>query len=580
MTGTTSQAANIGRRHGTAGKGRVRLSRSGFLWTVLLMIGGGTIATVLITVELSSSPRFFVPPNEDGNHQYHDRLAEFRNDHHHHHRHQRDGLPPPSSDSGNVDVVVRCRYHGNCPVHTACEHGLCLPYLGEDDGGANDGTSGGDNNTAQQIRQSLCVDACLDELRADEWYLHEMEPKAIRSHVVAPNNGHGCVIRYRRVRPAEGTEPPRTIEEWMQGRLRRVVRVDPAPTTTAAAVGGQQQHPLLPAWAASREWVALCDHPCKSNSDCPAAGDGDNTICTGRPKQDNVSPIIPNSPLSCRQKPASEGGTMQQEQQQPRKPADMVVVSGADSSYFGGLKNLAASVKFWAPQRKIVIYNLGMTEAQLDEIKGWSNLKALRWPEGIPQSLPPHVNMLKNYAFKPIAINETVHDYGSILWLDAGSTLTGPADPVEDILRWNGIFLAKGQDNSMTPMSHPDTYQWFGYNNKDDFRMGLQSPHFSGNFQAHLYPSRYIDSIVIPNAKCALDSACIEPPGSSLSNHRYDQTTLSILAYQEAVGHYTEYLAADRQQLNDDLSKPSHRMIVWSARQGCTHYSSMEGILL
>jgi hypothetical protein len=459
---------------------------------------------------------------------------------------------PPSSTTGRqsdpIYTVSRCKYHGNCPVHTVCEDGLCLPYMGKPLVGEDDI----ENNNA---RISHCVDVCVEELRTDEWYFHEMEPTNVR-HFGALN-GHGCVVRYERTKPSPKTPKP-TLEEWMQGRFRRVVRVDPAPPNPDVASS--------PKSSSSQAWVALCDLPCTSDADCPTE---DKTICTGRPERDIPPPIISAFPGSCR-KPS----VTKQQQLAP----DMVVVSAANEQYFPALKNLAASVKFWSPERQIVVYNLGMTESQLEDVKTWSNLRTLKWEEGIPQSLPPHFNELKNYAWKPTIINETVHKYRSIVWADSGSTFTGPILQIEDILRWSGIFLVKGQDEDMKPMSHEGTYQWLG-SDKGTFRTGLNSPHFGGSVQGYVFPSRYIDSIVIPNAQCALDPNCITPIGSSLSNHRYDQTSMSILAYKEDVQapHYTEYLAAGSNQLNPDLSQPSHRMLMWTSRGACSHYSNMVG---
>jgi hypothetical protein len=174
------------------------------------------------------------------------------------------------------------------------------------------------------------------------------------------------------------------------------------------------------------------------------------------------------------------------------------------------------------------------------------------------------------YAWKPIIVNETVHKYGSIFWLDSGSTLAGPVQPVQEALQHQGIVLMKGQDLDMRPKASEKSFEWFGY----DKRAMSVGPHFSGNTQAFLCPSRYMETVVIPNCKCALDPNCIAPAGSQLGNHRYDQTTISILAYmpKTRLPHYTEFLAASRDQLNPDLSKPSFKF-VWTARQGCNFYA-------
>jgi hypothetical protein len=79
-------------------------------------------------------------------------------------------------------------------------------------------------------------------------------------------------------------------------------------------------------------------------------------------------------------------------------------------------------------------------------------------------------------------------------------------------------------------------------------------------------------------AKCALDEACIAPPGSSLHNHRYDQTALSILSYTRRIPHYTEYLAAERNQLARNLkdNPSSNDKIIWTSRQSSSFYWGIE----
>ena len=253
----------------------------------------------------------------------------------------------------------------------------------------------------------------------------------------------------------------------------------------------------------------------------------------------------------------------------------MVVITGASDAYYDALRNFAASLKYWAPQHKLVVYNLGMKASHLEEIKCFSNVIELAWQDGIPNTYPPHVRKLHTYAWKSLAINETVHKYKSIFWLDAGATFTGPITPIEDIIHQHGIFLVHGQDNDMKKLSHPDTYKWFGIKNKDTFQAG---PHCAGGIQGHMYPSRYIDTIVVPNAKCALDVDCIAPKGASLGNHRFDQTSLSILAYGKHVQapHYTEYLASDREQLPANMSLSNGRHVMWTARAECDYYNFVD----
>ena len=439
---------------------------------------------------------------------------------------------PPSRWNTTKDVGGGgCRYHGNCPVGSVCD-GVnkkrhCQAYL--------DGKNG-TSDVASDQRFRKCVQACYEELQWYEVYLYGSVPVSVNT--VRALHGHGCVVEYQRIRrKVENKTISR--DEWVNLRNHRLIRVDPH---------------IVPKGRNSNDaviyWRALCDDPCAANSDCRGG-----FICTS---SDGKYKTCQASAKALDEHDAH----------------DMIVVSGANKDFFYALENLAASLSYWAPRHSLVVYNLGMTEQQLQFVRSWSNLLDLKWPDGIPTSYPSHVRLnLKNYAWKPIVINETVHEYKSIFWLDAGATFVGPIEPIQSILHQHGIFLVHGQDDSMRGRSYNLTYQWFGYR-KESF---IGGPHYAGGIQGHVFPSRYIDTIVVPNAACALDESCIAPTGSHTGNHRYDQTTLSILAHQQhiRVPHHTEYLAGSRDQLQGNLSEPSSRYIIWTARGACEYYSDM-----
>jgi hypothetical protein len=510
-----------------------------------------------------------------------------------------------------------CRYHGNCPIGTSCvvvqtlTHkddsssvsfvGECQPYQGPRNdtltvsGGAAATTKTLTNSQVQQQshHHDLCVSSCWEELQWDEWFYYRSKPVILQTFLA--NNGHGCVVTYQR--QIMETKPPLspTLEEWMAGRFQRVIRVDPW-IPDSYDISFQQQSPQgdskrrrqqqqqqqqVPPKKNPIRWNALCNAPCQKNQDC-ATG----MTCVSRQYMDH------DAKKTCQQEAFSRFSSSSSSSKKTSNTAvvprnnnnnnnddqdDMVIVTGANSHYFRGLKNFAASVQYWASRHKLVVYNLGLTTDQLAQVQSWPVVQTVHWPQGIPESYPIHVRTnLQNYAWKSIIINETVHAYKSIFWLDAGATLVGPIQPIQEIVHQTGLFLVHGQDDDMKPKSHGGTYAALGYE-KSTFQGG---PHCAGGIQGHVYPSRYIDTIVIPNAQCALDESCIAPPTSSLDNHRYDQTSLSILAYQYHVAapHYTEYLAASRTQLRSDMSQ-SNRMIIWTARNSCQYYSQLPGLL-
>jgi hypothetical protein len=471
----------------------------------------------------------------------------------------------PSREPGPISLLAKampdgssCRYDGHCGVSRTCSvdasghGGTCEPFAALGEG--------------KIVAASACFDACLKELRIDEhWYQEQWPVVEWSENFSSPGRPNGCLIVYHREPQGDRFKyldeqdrqmpevhgMPHSVLNWVNSRFRHIKRVDP-----------------LNDDANDNRWVALCTAPCMSDADCATRNDGDVPGYVCRQGACMRNPLFWGHDVPTSDTP----------REQMEATADMVIVTGATGGYMSGLTNLAASARYWAPQYKMVVYNLGgISSESIAQIRSWSNVLAVEWEGGVPSHYPPHVHEGKIYAWKPIIVNETVHKYGSIFWLDSGSTLAGPIQPMQEALQHQGIVLMKGQDLDMRPKAYAKSFEWFGY----DKRSMAVGPHFSGNTQAFLFPSRYIETVVIPNCKCAFDPNCIAPHGSKLSNHRYDQTTISILAYmpKTRLPHYTEFLAASRSQLNSDLSKPSFKF-VWTARQGCNFYAERDRELL
>ncbi|XP_013391953.1 uncharacterized protein LOC106160008 [Lingula anatina] len=67
--------------------------------------------------------------------------------------------------------------------------------------------------------------------------------------------------------------------------------------------------------------------------------------------------------------------------QEMPKQYSFTVVSGASSGFFSpGLKNLVGSVHHWSPGRNIVIWDLGLSEEQVAEIKTWCRVTYKKVP--------------------------------------------------------------------------------------------------------------------------------------------------------------------------------------------------------
>jgi hypothetical protein len=407
----------------------------------------------------------------------------------------------------------------------------------------------------RSIADDPCLQACHAELTLDEHYFHKSWPVVDWTQSVVASNGRpdGCAIVFHREDEGDRyvkEEPPGVdnyetpmAEQWVEHtRFQHVIRVDPY------NVNDLQDN----------RWMAYCFHPCQQDSECQTDND-DKT----------------NPGFVCNQSSTCQRSTdyWNQIEAEPR-PTDLVIVTGITRRFMRGVTNLAASLRYWAPRHKLVVYNLGdLTVADMREIRSWDNVLSVEWEDGVPAEYPAHIREGGKYAWKPLIVKEALLKYKTIFWLDGGNVVVGPLDPIEKILHRTGIVLFRGQDLDMKK-SHPKTYEWFN-TAKEELQM---ISHYSGNTQAFMYPSRYYDTIIERNAQCAPDPNCIAPPGSSKANHRYDQTTLSILAYmpKTRAPHYTELLAASRSQLPANRTLPTWRRIIWTARSGDSFYTKLD----
>lgn len=261
----------------------------------------------------------------------------------------------------------------------------------------------------------------------------------------------------------------------------------------------------------------------------------------------------------------------------PRAPAAptttvLTVATGADSPFFAAMRNLAGSVRFWCPpdRCRLAVFDLGLSPDELDEARAWCGA-SVHWSGGGSSGGTSPAGNPGNYAFKALAVEEAVRDYGHVLWLDAGSTVTGRLyESVLPHMLHEGAFLVQGQDLDMVPWVHPGMFRHFGVEDASRFR-GLHS--YSGNTVGFVAGSAASAAILPPWVACAKNASCIDPPGSSRGNHRYDQAALSVIAHSSgvAITPRTDLLAASRGQLRPCMEASD--MVVWTSRRGESCYA-------
>lgn len=240
----------------------------------------------------------------------------------------------------------------------------------------------------------------------------------------------------------------------------------------------------------------------------------------------------------------------------------LVITTGASSDYFSCLTNLIGSVHYWCPTNCIVaVFCMNLNADEIHKLRVSRNTVLFWETRKIPD------NTVVDYGFKPLAIEEALISFPVVLWLDAGSTVTGNLyAKVMPILQHDQLFVVQGQDNSAARWLHSGMLEFYGVNRT----LFEGKPSYSGNTigftRGHPALREWVE--------CAKQPACISPPGSSPASHRYDQAAITIILYLRFpdVEAHTNLLAGTRKQLAECFKESEY--VVWTSRCGETCYES------
>jgi len=219
------------------------------------------------------------------------------------------------------------------------------------------------------------------------------------------------------------------------------------------------------------------------------------------------------------------------------------IVTGASSNHARSIVQFLKSVKIFEPSSRCIIYDLGLTCEQVENIsKMIENGSGLWEIRRFDYSLvPDYFNIEVNageYAWKPVIISEVTEevreeDAGEkrfVFWCDAGNKLTSSLDMLRSVAKEDGVFTAISSGNIDT-WTHPGCLRYLEGS-------GL----LSRNINSH-FPNRNAACVGIDVTNdCAMGvislwgelakiKECIAPNGSSRANHRQDQALLTILYY-------------------------------------------------
>ena len=133
------------------------------------------------------------------------------------------------------------------------------------------------------------------------------------------------------------------------------------------------------------------------------------------------------------------------------------------------------------------------------------------------------------------AMEKYGNDYGGILWMDAGNAVTSKEglDTVEAQLQKEG-FVSGTSSGSIEKYTHAGMFAHYGMDKEEmkanDKRVtvgrGLMC---NGALVGFKKDTPAYKKIFVPWVDCAWTKQCIAPKGSDRTNHRQDQSALSLL---------------------------------------------------
>lgn len=221
------------------------------------------------------------------------------------------------------------------------------------------------------------------------------------------------------------------------------------------------------------------------------------------------------------------------------REAELTIVTAAMRDNFPSLEALLDSIDEWEPDKKVVVYDLGLSEEQVKKISG-QNVAV----EKFSFDTYPHVKELTNGAFRPIVIHLAYARYGSILYLSPTHVLYQRLDTLIFQLQRDGIFTPTIGGNVLDEFSSTTNAISFftswpavpeakrtGHPLMKEFEFKpLCTTAVLGLWKGSLAASL----VLPPLYECSIDSACWGKASAGMSNSkRTDGVLLSLTIYEK-----------------------------------------------
>ncbi|KAI8795663.1 CAunnamed protein product [Biomphalaria glabrata] len=217
-----------------------------------------------------------------------------------------------------------------------------------------------------------------------------------------------------------------------------------------------------------------------------------------------------------------------------------VIASGVKPDLFPEAVVLMNSIKSLLPHYKTVLYDLGLSASEQLLLNKHCNVswncetRVFKFDK-----YPSHVKYLNIKSYRPLCIQEMLHRYGAVIWVDDGYYFT-ESNLTLSLTRAKEFGLQgwplKDPTSSFT---HPKMFKFFNMDqNSYFFQHAIEASHLMV-----FNTEKVSKDVMLPWVKCALMEECISPPGAQDSGcnyfrkplfkytgcHKYDMSALNVI---------------------------------------------------
>ncbi|WP_421773374.1 DUF1647 domain-containing protein [Gracilimonas sp.] len=180
-----------------------------------------------------------------------------------------------------------------------------------------------------------------------------------------------------------------------------------------------------------------------------------------------------------------------------------------------------------------IFFDLGLNDSQSTHLKELQsktghNLASHKFNF---ESYPEFVKLkYKTYSWKPIIIHEVLNQHKSnVLWLDSANIILKNLKPIWNVISETGSYVPFSGSGTLDEWTVQETLDYMNvpldwYKNRNR----------AGNTCGFSYSNEKIKEVIKKWKELALVKECIKPNGANRSNHRDDQSLLSILLMEAA----------------------------------------------